>query len=122
MDRFWIIPILALIAGCVIGVGAIEYKVNTVWPNGIIELDEIKSMDCTAAKEKNAIGRYWTPGNGKILRGMVDACPSEKKSSGLSPYVEHCSTKPLNPPFWPDKLIQNSTHIFNHEFCEWGKK
>lgn len=42
-----------------------------------------------------------------------------KKISNQSPYVEFCSTDPLDPPFWPDKLIQNSTHKFNHEFCQW---
>lgn len=48
--------------------------------------------------------------------------PVKKVSSGLSPYVEFCSTDPLDPPFWPDKLIDNSTHIFNHEFCVWDLK
>lgn len=42
-----------------------------------------------------------------------------KKVSNQNPYVEFCSTEPLNPPFWPDKLIQNDTHKFNHEFCIW---
>ena len=47
----------------------------------------------------------------------------EKTSpSGLNPYVEYCSTAPLNPPFWPDKDISNSTHTFNHEFCVWDMK
>lgn len=45
-----------------------------------------------------------------------------KKISDQNPYVEFCDTTPLNPPFWPDKLIQNSTHKFNHEFCVWDQR
>jgi len=120
VDNFWIIPILAMIAGCIIGAGAIEYKVNTIWPNAIIELDEIKSMSCEEAKEKNASGRYLTPSNGIKLRSMVDACPdaAKKDNSGLSPYVEFCTPGG----FVPDKKIDNSTHSFDHDTCQWFGK
>ena len=121
--NYWIVPIMALAIGCIIGVGGIEFKVNTVWPAAITEMDELKKMTCEELKIKNSQNRYWTPDNGKYARTLVDACPSEKKeSSGLSPYVEFCDTTPLNPPFWPDKLIQNSTHQFNHEFCVWDQR
>ncbi|KKK61207.1 hypothetical protein LCGC14_3016660, partial [marine sediment metagenome] len=93
-----------------------------VLPNAEIELLEIKKMSCTEIKAKNSIGRYWTPENGKIGRAMLDSCKVEKVSTGLSPFVEFCSTKPLDPPFWPDKLIQNATHTFNHEFCVWEER
>ena len=42
-----------------------------------------------------------------------------KNSSGISPYVEFCNP---NDDFAPDKLIQNSTHKFNHVICEWKEK
>jgi len=119
VDNFWVIPILAMVVGCIGVAGAIEYKVNTVWPNAVIELDEIKSMSCEEAKEKNASGRYATPSNGMQLRSMVDACPSEKSNnSGLSPYVEFCTPGG----FSPDKKIDNSTHSFDHDVCEWLEK
>ena len=74
MDNFWIIPISALIIGCAIGAGAIEYKVNTVWPNAAIELDELKQMNCQEIKKRNAFGGYWMPDNGKYIREKVSAC------------------------------------------------
>lgn len=45
-----------------------------------------------------------------------------KKISDKNPYVEFCDITPLDPPFWPNKLIQNATHTFNHEFCNWDKR
>lgn len=45
-----------------------------------------------------------------------------KTISDKNPYVEFCDTTPLDPPFWPDKLIQNATHKFNHEFCVWENR
>jgi hypothetical protein len=121
--KYWIVPLIALAIGCMMGAGAIEYKLNTVLPAAIAEKDELRDMSCKELKTKNSQGRYWTPENGKYGRTLVDACPPEKKvSSGLSPYVEFCDTTPLNPPFWPDKLIQNDTHTFNHEFCVWDQR
>lgn len=119
MDRFWIIPIVALVSGSIIGVGAIEYKVNTVWPNAIIELDEIKSMNCESVNKKIADGRTWTPQNGVALRTLGYSCQGEKVESIRNPYVAFCNP---NDDFAPVKLIQNSTHKFNHVICEWKER
>ena len=42
--NYWIVPIMALAIGCIIGAGGIEFKVNTVWPAAIAEMDELKKM------------------------------------------------------------------------------
>jgi hypothetical protein len=116
MDNFWLIPIVALLSGCIIGAGAIEYKVNIVWPNAIIEAQEMKALSCTEIVKKNSINDYWTPGNGVIGRALSDAC-KPNNDSGLNPYVEFCNP---NDEFSPVKLIQNSTHKFDHETCIWN--
>jgi hypothetical protein len=74
MNYFWIIPISALILASVIGVGAIEYKVNTLIPLAVIEMDELKSMSCQEIKVRNSIGSYKLPDNGVFAREKVDAC------------------------------------------------
>ena len=69
---------------------------------------------------KDSLNDYWTPGNGKIGRAMIAICKEliKKEDSGLSPYVEFCTPGG----FSPDKLIDNSTHIFNHDTCLWVTK
>lgn len=120
MDRFWVIPIIAFIVVALVATVFVEYKINVIIPNAAIEREEMKNMGCHDLLAKNSMNDYWTPVNGKIGRSMSEPCAEAlKNNSGLSPYVEFCSTNPLDPPFWPDKLIQNSTHSFNHETCEW---
>ncbi len=122
MDRFWIIPIIAFIS--VIASFAVfqEYRINVVIPNAALELEDMKSMECSEIMKKNSLNRYWLPSNGKIGRAMNEVCVESLKDNSGNPYVKFCSTAPLDPPFWPDKLIQNSTHKFNHEFCVWEKR
>ncbi len=72
--RYWIIPILALIIGFVMFGFMMETKINDVLPNAAIEFDEIQSMTCPEIKERNSMGSYWTPENGKYARDKVKTC------------------------------------------------
>jgi len=80
---FWIIPIAAFILGGTIGAGAIEYKVNTVWPAAAIEAVELKDMSCSEIKDFNSIGKYWVPDNGKYAREKVEVCIEAEKAEIL---------------------------------------
>lgn len=118
MDRFWIIPIVALVSGSIIGVGAIEYEINTKWPNAAIERDGLKNLSCPEIMLKASLNKFWSPQNGKIGRGMSEICVDQLKTLTGDPYVLFC-----NPGgFAPDKKIGNSTHTFNHDICEWEIK
>lgn len=77
---YWIIPITALIIGTMMGVVAIEYKINTILPNAEIELYEIKSMSCTEITARNSIGSYQIPDNRSFADKKVDTCSEAKKT------------------------------------------
>jgi len=74
MDKFWIIPMIALVIGFVIAVGTLEYKFNTAIPNGELELVQLKAMTCHELKERNSKGNYWVPENGKYVRDIIKEC------------------------------------------------
>ena len=78
--RFWIVPMIALFVGFVILGYTIEYKINTITPNAIVEFVEIKEMSCEEIKDRNALGSYWTPDNGKFARDMVQQCIDAEKA------------------------------------------
>jgi len=42
-----------------------------------------------------------------------------KKISDNNPYVEFCDP---DTDFYPEKLIQNTTHKFDHQYCIWNQK
>jgi hypothetical protein len=74
MDKFWIIPLIAFIIGGMMGAQGIYMKYTISIPNGIIELEEIKEMNCIEITQRNSLGSYWTPSNGKFARAIVDNC------------------------------------------------
>ncbi|WP_016939260.1 MULTISPECIES: hypothetical protein [Nitrosopumilus] len=118
--RYWIIPIICIVVVMGVFVVTMEYKINTVFPNAAAELEEIKKMSCPEIIAKDSANKYWTPKNSAIGKAKAISCsvPEETKSSGLSPYVEFC-----NPGgFAPNKIIENSTHSFNHDTCTWNSK
>jgi hypothetical protein len=123
--KYWIIPIVCfiVIAGIIFPYSLV-HKYDVVLPNAAIEREEMKNMTCPQIMAKDSLNNYWNPTNSKIGRDMTAICKEliKKESTGISPYVEFCSTEPLNPPFWPDKDISNSTHWFNHETCLWISK
>jgi len=118
--HYWIIPIICLISVITIFSFAIEYKVNTVFPNAELERQEIKKMSCPEILLKDSSNDYWTSENNKIGKVKAISCsvPQEGQSSGLSPYVEFCTPGG----FAPIKKIGNSTHSFNHDTCIWDLK
>ena len=115
--RFWAIPIVCLVSIMFVFAFAVDYKVNTIFPNAELEIQEIKKMSCPEFLLKDSSNRYWTSENAKIGKAKAVSCIVPQES--LSPYVEFCDTTPLDPPFVPDKLIQNATHNFNHHTCVW---
>lgn len=118
--RFWIIPIISLISIIFIFSFAVDYKINTVFPNAEIERQEMKSMECPELLVKDSFNDYWNAENGKMGREKVAICKELMKteSSGLSPYVEFCTPGG----FAPIKKIDNATHLFNHDTCVWNVK
>jgi len=42
-----------------------------------------------------------------------------KTISDKNPYVEFCNS---DTDFYPEKLIQNDTHKFDHQYCIWNPK
>jgi len=92
--QFWVIPILCLVLAFVIFGALLEYKINTVFPNAAIELDEIKSMSCEQVKSRDSIGSYWTPENGVYARDKVQSCTDAK-----AVYMENLK-----------KISKNGTH------------
>ena len=118
--RFWIIPILCLIGTMAIFSITMEYKINTILPNAELERQEMKEMSCPEILQKDAASDYWTPENSKIGKAKAVSCsvPQETQSSGLNPYVEFCTPGG----FAPVKIIENSTHSFNHDTCIWDSK
>ena len=118
--RFWIIPIVCIVAVLGIFSVSLEYKVNTVFPNAELERMEIKNMSCDEITAKDSANDYWTSENSQIGKAKATSCakPQESQSSGLNPFVEFC-----NPGgFAPDKKIENNTHSFNHDTCVWDPK
>jgi len=118
--HYWIIPIICLISVIAVFSFAIDYKVNTVFPNAELERQEIKKMSCPEILLKDSSNDYWTSENNKIGKVKAISCsvPQEGQSSGLSPYVEFC----VPGGFAPIKKIGNSTHSFNHDTCIWDLK
>ena len=118
--HYWIIPIICLISVIAVFSFAIDYKVNTVFPNAELERQEIKKMSCPEILLKDSSNDYWTSENRKIGKVKAISCsvPQESQSSGLSPYVEFCAPGG----FAPIKKIGNSTHSFNHDTCIWDLK
>ena len=118
--RFWIIPAISLICVAVIFSFALDYKINVILPNAEIERESMKNMQCAEILIKDSFNDYWSPQNGEMGRSISAICKELQKSesSELSPYVEFC-----NPGgFTPDKKIENSTHLFNHDTCLWNNK
>ncbi len=79
--RYWIIPIVSMIA--VMGVifpYILYHQTTVVFPNAVVELDEIKNMSCTEVTSRNALGSYWTPDNGKFARDKVEDCKDALKA------------------------------------------
>ncbi len=73
--RFWIIPIVSMVI--IMGIifpYVMYYKTTVVFPNAIVELDEIKKMSCKEITARNSLGSYWTPDNGKSARDKVKDC------------------------------------------------
>ncbi|GBH34255.1 hypothetical protein NZNM25_10460 [Nitrosopumilus zosterae] len=99
---------------------ALDYKINTIFPNAELEREEIKKMSCPEILQKDSSNRYWSSENREIGKAKAAGCsvPEESQSSGLSPYVEFCTPGG----FAPVKKIENSTHIFNHDTCIWDLK
>ena len=118
--RFWIIPIICLVSTVLILSFAADYKINTVFPNAIIEKEELKDMPCSEILLKDAANDYWSKENAKIGKAKAAGCtpPKESQSSELSPYVEFCTPGG----FTPIKKIDNNTHSFNHDTCIWNLK
>lgn len=118
--HFWIIPIICVVGVIAVFSFALEYKVNTIFPNAELERQEIEKMSCPEILLKDSSNRYWTSENRKIgeIRAMSCSVPKESQSSGLSPYVEFCTPGG----FAPVKKIENSTHSFNHDTCVWNLK
>lgn len=118
--RYWIIPIICIVAIMGVFSVTIEYKVNTIFPNAALEMEEIKKISCPEILAKDAANKYWTPENAAIGKAKAISCsvPQETESSGLSPYVEFCTPGG----FSPDKKIENNTHSFNHDACVWELK
>ena len=118
--RFWIIPIICIVT--VVGIFSIslEYKVNTVFPNAELERLEMQNMSCEEIVAKDSANDYGTPENSAIGREKAASCakPKEIEGSGKNPFVEFCTPGG----FAPDKLIENSTHSFNHDTCIWDSK
>ena len=61
--RFWIIPIVCIVAVLGIFSVSLEYKVNTVFPNAELERMEIKNMSCDEIIAKDSANDYWTSEN-----------------------------------------------------------
>ena len=118
--RFWIIPIVCFVGAMIMFSITLEYKINTILPNAELERQEMQEMLCPEILQKDASNSYWTPQNSKIGREKAASCsvPQEGESSGLSPYVEFCTPGG----FAPNKKIENSTHLFNHDACVWDLK
>ena len=73
--------------------------------------------------------RYWIiPIIAFISTGLFLVIAADARMNTPERYIEpeviaeKTSSSGLNPPFWPDKDISNSTHTFNHEFCVWDMK
>ena len=118
--RFWIIPIMCMVAVMGIFLVTLEYKINTVFPNAELERLEIQKMSCEEIVAKDSANDYWTPETSAMGREKAAGCskPKESESSGKNPFVEFCTPGG----FAPDKLIENSTHSFNHDTCVWDLK
>jgi len=76
--NFWIIPIVFLAIGFIIMAFVIDHKINTIYPNAAIELDEIKAMSCDEVNARDSLGSYWTPANGKFARDQIKSCVAAK--------------------------------------------
>lgn len=79
--RFWIIPIVCLII--ILGIifpYLLYHKTTVIFPNAVIELDEIKKMSCIEITARNSLGSYWTIDNGKIARDKVQDCKDASKA------------------------------------------
>jgi len=78
--RFWIIPIICMVAAMgVIFPFMINHQITIVHPNAAIEIDEIKKMTCEELKTRNALGSYWTSTNGEFARDKVQRCIDAEK-------------------------------------------
>ena len=72
--RFWITPIVCLVAVMGGFVVILEYQVNTAFPNAVAELEEMRKMSCDEIKSKNALNRYWSKENGAFGGDKADGC------------------------------------------------
>ena len=115
--HYWIIPIICIVAMIGIFTVSLDYKVNTIFPNAALEIQEIKEMSCEEILLKDAANDYWTSENAEVGKAKAVGCnpPKESQSTGSSPYVEFCTPGG----FAPVKKIENSTHSFNHDTCVW---
>ncbi|QLH10837.1 hypothetical protein [Nitrosarchaeum sp. AC2] len=72
--RFWIIPIICLVAVMGLFVIILSYQFNTAMPNAAIELEEMRKMSCDEIKAKDALNRYWSKDNSKYGKDKVGGC------------------------------------------------
>ncbi|AJM92919.1 MULTISPECIES: hypothetical protein [Nitrosopumilus] len=118
--RFWIIPMVCVVVVAIIFGASLDYRYNVVYPNAAIEKEMLKTITCPEILEKQKTGRYWSSENALVGAEKALACipaPAEK-STGGNPYVEFCTPGG----FAPVKIIENSTHSFNHDTCIWDLK
>ena len=115
--RFWIIPMVCFVVVAMILVVTLDYRFNVMYPNAAIEREQLKTITCEEIFEKQKTGKYWSSDNARIGAEKALAClpPPVEKSSGGNPYVEFCTPGG----FAPNKIIENSTHSFNHDTCVW---
>lgn len=115
--HYWIVPIICIVAMIGMFTVSLDYKVNTIFPNAVLELQEIKEMSCEEISLKDAANDYWTSENALVGNAKALGCnpPKESQSTGMSPYVEFCTPGG----FAPVKKIENSTHSFDHDTCVW---
>lgn len=97
---------------------SLNYKYNVMYPNAAMEREELQTITCPEILEKQKTGKYWSSENAKIGADKALAClppKVEAKSTRGNPYVEFCTPGG----FAPQKIIENSTHSFNHDTCLW---
>jgi len=90
MEKFWIIPIIAMIMGASLGGTAIFYKITVVLPSAELELIELQAMKCWEIKEKINNGRFSIPQNGEFARDKLDVCAEIAKQK-ITKLFKECS-------------------------------
>lgn len=115
--RFWVIPAVCFAIVAIFLAFTLDYRYNVMYPNAIIEREELKTITCPEILEKQKTGKYWSSENARIGAAKALTCvpPPTEKPTGGDPYVDFCTPGG----FAPNKIIENSTHSFNHDTCVW---